>query len=73
VTRADAPLGEDEVAGFVSRGFVPLRRAFSASLADDCRAEMWAPLVHIPDEHPLIPGRGQRSRYVQVRSTDPRV
>ena len=35
MTRADAPLDEDEVAGFISRGFVQVRQAFSATLADD--------------------------------------
>jgi hypothetical protein len=49
VTRADAPLDNDEVAGFINRGFVPLRQAFSTALADDCRAEMWAQLGLSPD------------------------
>ena len=34
--------------------------------------DVWQPLVHITEEHPSS-GRGQRSRYVQMRSNpDPR-
>ena len=34
--------------------------------------DVWKPLVHVTEAHPVIPGRGQRSRHVQVRSnSDP--
>ena len=49
MTRADAPLDEHEVAGFISRGFVQVRQAFSAQLglSPDRPAEWKQPVIRL--------------------------